>query len=296
MGGQGRTDDEKVARIAGRAHGVVTRRELLGAGLSERRVEGRVERGALIVEFPGVYRVGHRAPSVEARYMAAVKACGKQAVLSGLSAAWLWGLIKGPAPPPEVTAPTERRIKGIQTRRQRRIDPRDATRHRGIPVTTVPATLVRVPLLLSFDELARAAHEAAIPHHTTPEQIAAAQARHPKATGAKLLRAIVNGDAPILLSKLERRFRARLRAAGLPLPKTNTKAGSHYVDARWPAHNLTVELDSYRYHHTRHAWEQDRWRDREAHHRGDQIRRYTWTDVIEQPEPMLAELKTLLGP
>jgi very-short-patch-repair endonuclease len=195
-----------------------------------------------------------------------------------------------------VSTPTERRIKGIQTRRQRRIDPRDATRHRGIPVTTVPATLVRVPLLLSFDELARAAHEAAIRHHTTPEQIAATQARHPKAAAAKLLRAIVNGDAPVLLSKLERRFRARLRTANLPLPKTNTKAGSHYVDCRWPAHNLTVELDSYRYHHTRHAWEQDRRRDREAHHRGDQLRRYTWTDVIEEPEPMLAELRELLTP
>ena len=84
MGGWGRTDDEKVARIAGRAHGVVTRRELLGAGLSERRVDRRIERGALIVEFPGVYRVGHRAPGVEARYMAAVKACGKEALLCGL--------------------------------------------------------------------------------------------------------------------------------------------------------------------------------------------------------------------
>ena len=296
MGGRGRTDDERVARIAGRAHGVVTRRELLGAGLSERRVDRRIERGALIVEFPGVYRVGHRAPSVEARYMAAVKACGRKALLSGLSAAWLWGPMRGPAPVPEVTAPTERRIKGIQTRRQRRIDPRDATRHRGIPVTTVPATLVRVPSVLSFDDLARAAHEAAVRHGTTAEQVEAALERRPKAPGAARLRRVLRGDAPVLLSKLERRFRARLRAASLPLPITNTKAGSHYVDCRWPDHKLTVELDSYRYHHSRHAWEQDRRRDREAHRRGDQLRRYTWTDIFEEPQPMLAELKTLLGP
>jgi very-short-patch-repair endonuclease len=296
MGGQGRTNDQTVARIAARAHGVVTRRELLGAGLSERWIERRIERGALIVVFPGVYRVGHRAPSVEARYTAAVKACGEEALLSGLSAAWLWGLTKGSAPPPEVTAPTERRIKGIATRRRRRMNRRDATLHRGIPVTTVPATLVRMSSLLSFDGLARAAHEAAIRHHTTPEQIEAAQTRHEKAPGAKLLRAIVKGDAPVLLSKLERRFRARLRAAGLPLPRTNKEAGSHYVDCRWPAHNLTVELDSYRYHHTRHAWEQDHRRDREARQRGDEIRRYTWTDVFESPEPMLTELGDLLAP
>jgi very-short-patch-repair endonuclease len=81
----------------------------------------------------------------------------------------------------------------------------------------------------------------------------------------------------------------------LPLPRTNRKAGAHYVDCRWPEHKLTVELDSYRYHHTRHAWEQDRRRDREARQRGDAIRRYTWTDVFEEPEPMLAELRELLG-
>jgi hypothetical protein len=56
-----------------------------------------------------------------------------------------------------------------------------------------------------------------------------------------------------------------------------------------------VELDSYRYHHTRHAWEQDRRRDREARARGDAMRRYTWTDVFEEPELMLAELRELLG-
>ena len=285
-----------VASLASRAHGVVDREELLEAGLTARQIDHRVQTGLLIVEFPGVYRAGHRAPSVEARYMAAVRACGEGALLSGLSAAWLWGLIGGFAPPPEVTAPTERRIKGIKTRRVRRLDPKDATRHRKIPVTTVPATLVRIPSLLSFDDLTKAAHEADVRHGTKPEQVEAAQARHPNAAGARLLRAIVKGDAPTLLSKLERGFRARLRAAKLPLPSTNKQAGAHYVDCRWSGHALTVELDSYRYHHTRHAWEQDRRRDRAARARGDTIRRYTWTDVFDQPEQMLAELRELLQP
>jgi very-short-patch-repair endonuclease len=72
--------------------------------------------------------------------------------------------------------------------------------------------------------------------------------------------------------------------------------GGHRVDCRWPEHRLTVELDSYRYHHSRHAWEQDRQREREARARGDQLRRYTWRDVAEDPEPMLAGLRSLLDP
>jgi hypothetical protein len=73
--------------MATRAHGIVDREELLGAGITVKEIKGRVWKGALIREFPGVYRVGHRAPSVESLYLAAVRACGKGAVLCGLAAA-----------------------------------------------------------------------------------------------------------------------------------------------------------------------------------------------------------------
>ena len=59
--------EQRIARLAGRAHGTVARSELLGARVTERQIDGRLAKGALIVEFPGVYRVGHRAPSTEAR-------------------------------------------------------------------------------------------------------------------------------------------------------------------------------------------------------------------------------------
>jgi hypothetical protein len=67
------------------------------------------------------------------------------------------------------------------------------------------------------------------------------------------------------------------------------------VDCRRPDRRLTVELDSYTYHRSRHAWEQDRRREREAYARGDEFRRYTYGDVFERPEPMLAELRALLA-
>jgi hypothetical protein len=78
------------------------------------------------------------------------------------------------------------------------------------------------------------------------------------------------------------------------LPQTNRPAGSRRVDCRWPEQRLTVELDSYRYHQSRHAWEQDRHREREAHARGDDFRRYTYGDVFDDPRMMLAELRALL--
>jgi very-short-patch-repair endonuclease len=106
---------------------------------------------------------------------------------------------------------------------------------------------------------------------------------------------VLRGDVPVTLSKLESAFLDLVREAGLPIPETNRLVDSRRVDCRWPAHRLTVELDSYRYHHTRHAWEQDRRREREARARGDEFRRYTFGDVVEDRAPTLAELRALLG-
>ena len=92
------------ARTASSSHGVVTRRQLLGAGLSGAEIKRRVRKGLLIRQYKGVYRVGHQAPSLEARYLAAVRACGDGAVLCGFAAGHLHGLLKGSPPPPQVMA------------------------------------------------------------------------------------------------------------------------------------------------------------------------------------------------
>ena len=161
-------------------------------------------------------------------------------------------------------------------------------------MTTVARTLVDLAAVLSPDDLARACHEAGVRHGTTPADVEAVLARRRCAPGAGKLRSIMRGDVRVTLSKLERRFLARLREAGLALPQTNRPAGGRRVDCRWPELGLTVELDGYRYHHSRHAWEQDRRREREARARGDEFRRYTFGDVFEDPGPMLAELRALL--
>jgi predicted transcriptional regulator of viral defense system len=257
-------------------------------------VDRRVAKGTLHRVHRGVYRVGHRAPSIEASYLAAVLACGDGAVLSGLAAAHLFGLVRGKAPAPEVSAPGHRRIAGIQARRVR-LDRRDVSVYRGIPVTTVPRTLVDLAARVGAEDVARACHEADVKHKVGVEAVAAALARQPNATGAAKLRSVLRGDTPILLSRMEKAFLTQLKRARLPLPKTNKKADSHYIDCRWPDQNLTVELDSYRYHRTRHAWEKDRRREREARARGDEFRRFTYDDVTKHRAELLGELKPLLS-
>jgi len=94
------TTDRTIARLATRSHGIVTRAELLRAGITDAEIKHRLSSGALFPEHRGVYRVGHRAPSVEARYLAAVRACGDGALLSGRAAGHLWGSRRGQRHPP----------------------------------------------------------------------------------------------------------------------------------------------------------------------------------------------------
>jgi very-short-patch-repair endonuclease len=166
---------------------------------------------------------------------------------------------------------------------------------KGIPVTTPARTLVDLAAVVSAGELARAVHEASVRHDTTPDEVEAVLKRRRTSKGARALRNILWGDQGKTLSKLERAFLKLLRDHGLPLPVTNRLAGGRLVDCRWPEHKLTVELDSYRYHSSRHAWERDRARERQAYARGDQFRRYTWGDVVEHPEATLRELRSVLS-
>ncbi len=290
-----RTVEQELARLAGAAHGVVTRTQLLSAGVTVAELRQRVGAGALLRVHRGVYRVGHRAPSVEADYLAAAWACGDGSLLCDLAAAHLFAIVRGPAPPAQVLTPTERRVDGVRTRRSRHIDRRDATVWRGVPVTSVPRTLADLAAIQTIDELARACHEAGVRHGTTPRHVEAVLARRPSTPGAARLRAVLHGDVRVTLSALERRFLARLAQAALPHPQTNRRVGGRWVDCRWPAFRLTIELDGYRYHRSRHAWEQDRRREREARARGDEFRRYTYDDVLEQPGFMLSELRVLLS-
>ena len=190
---------------------------------------------------------------------------------------------------------TERRIEGILTQRSRTLDPRDVTETHQIPVTTVSRTLVDLAAVLPPEALARACHEAGVLHGTTPAQVDdGAEPAAPDAPARQRSAASSTATSTSRSASSSAASSQRLEAAGLPLPQTNRPAGGRRVDCRWPAHRLTVELDSYRYHRSRHAWEQDRRREREARLRGDEFRRYTYGDVFEEPRFMLGDLRRLL--
>ena len=283
-----------MARIAGAQHGVITLRQLLDAGLSRAGVQRWIQKAFLHPEFRGVYRVGHRAPSTTAHYLAAVFRGGEGAVLSGLAAAFVYGIVRGSPPQAEISTTAHRKAPGIVVRRVRTLPVREVTTYDRIRITTVPRVLVDIAGRSPLDDLAESCHHAEVRFHVKARAVLKVLGRRPNVPGAGKLREIWEGEG-ITLSKLERAFLALLEAAGLPRPLTNKVAHGWWVDCRWPECRLTVELDSYRFHHSRHAWEKDHRRERAARARGDEFRRYTYGDVTEDGEGVLKELAALIG-
>jgi hypothetical protein len=178
--------------------------------------------------------------------MAAVLAVGDGAVLSHLAAAKLWEIWRRRASRIDVVAPTRRRVAGLHVHRARHLHPRDVTTHDGIPVTTVPRTLVDLSSVLTAPQLANVIHEAAFRNRfdleATRNATQRATGRHTLDVLVTAVEAHLSGSAGTR-SALEDRFLAQIQANGLPEPLVNTKLNDIEVDFRWPDENLCVEID-----------------------------------------------------
>ena len=90
---RGKVDTERLAELAGRQSGVVSRAQLESVGVSDSAMSRWVQSHRLHRIHPGVYAVGHAALSLDGRLIAALLYGGDDAVFSHTTAAWLWRLI-----------------------------------------------------------------------------------------------------------------------------------------------------------------------------------------------------------
>src|SRR3954453_18067391 len=135
-------DAQRAARrLAKRQHWAIARVQLLALGFTPADIRHRIAKGRLHRIWAGIYAVDRPELTQEGLFAAAVLACGEGAVLSHISAAILWGLIRVRARVIEVSVPlnsTPRR-EGIKIHRRKAID---GTRHKNIPVTSPTQTLL----------------------------------------------------------------------------------------------------------------------------------------------------------
>lgn len=277
--------DWRISKIARLQHGIITTAQLAEAGLTKAATSQRAGRGRLHRLHQGVYAVGHVGLSDEARWMAAVLACGPGAVLSHGSAAAHWGLLRPLDGPIDITVPTHsgrKRRQGIRVHRcatlgaRLSIDPLQkrpvplVTVRDHIPVTTVPRTLADIPSTLAPYLVRRAIRQ------------------------AEFLRLPVGIETDGTRSDLERYSLRLCRRYRLPLPEVNVLIDGMTVDFLWRDRMLVVETDSYATHGGTVAFEDDKARDLRLRRLGYAVHRFSERQLELEPAAVAADIAAAL--
>ena len=231
--------------------------------------------------------------------MAAVLACGPDAVLSHRDAGAHWQIRRSDRTLIDVTAPRGRKYvhAGLTIHRPRVLLPQERTVHNGIPVTTVARTLVDLAAVISLNSLRYAWDDAERQKLFHLKEIETVRGRFKRRKGLRnidLLIAERRPLPPVTRSDLEILFVEFCAKYGLPTPSMNSWIGKYEVDAAFHDHRLAVELDS-RYHDTPGAYERDPIRDAELQILGYRILRITYRRLVDRPDELAAQIRALLA-
>ncbi len=282
-----------MARLAARQHGAVSFAQLGLLSMGRGAIQHRVAHARFYRRHRGVYLV--MAPAIApplACLMAAVLACSGRAVVGHRSAAWLWGFVPAPPDRVEVTvdAASVWQVAGIVKHRDR-LQRREVTRRRGIPVTSAARTLIDYAGDATPAELERAVEKARRDRLVSSRGLRTALRRAPRGRGAGLEAVLDSRQGPVLTrSEAEVRFVELVRAAQLSRPEHNVRVGRFEVDTLWREEGLVVEIDGYAFHSGRAAFERDRSRDAELQAAGLRVLRFTWRQLVHEPEVVLARV------
>ena len=272
--------------LAGRQHGIVTRRQLLALGFSSGSIEHRRETGRLHLVARGVYAVGWPALDLRRRWMAAVLTCDEDAALSHRSAAALLGIGRELPGRIDVSVPRrcELRRPGLLIRGRPSLTASDIGSSEGIPVTSSVRTLIDLATELDPTPLERAVNDADKRGLIDPERLHEEIGHFGGEPGVRPLRLLLDKLFFRLSdSDLEIYFRRIVKAAKLPTPISKQRVNRFEVDFFWPDLGLVVETDGLRYHRTPSAQTRDARRDRAHVMAGMTPLRFTHYEVRYEP-------------
>jgi very-short-patch-repair endonuclease len=283
----------KIAHIAERQYGHITREQLLDLGLESRAVTRMAGSGRLIRVHHGVYAVGHPRPEAIAVTSAALLACGPDAAVSHQSAAALWNIIPRYPRIPEITTTTDRRREGIKIHRNPSLEARDVRRHQNLRITSPARTIFDLTPRLTDKQLIRAFNEARLQAKLKPEHLKALVQRQPASPRVERISDLLDlaSEEPTR-SVLEDEFLTFIRNYGLPVPETNAQVGGYLVDALFEEAKVIVELDGRRFHIDN--FEQDRERDAALAELGYVTIRITWRRLRQRPAQEASRLRAIL--
>ena len=291
--------DEGVIRAVARTqHGLIARGELLAMGVTDHEIVRRVGNGRLEQPHPGVYYLNCTPATWRTEVLAAVVAAGPDALASHRTAAVLWefdAIYRGTI---EVTVPfnEEPDPEGVIVHRTRRINP--GMIHDSIPITSPEKALLDVTPLVPERVLEKAMRAAIRNGLTTPEKLDLAVRINGGrgVAGTRRFRRVIHivaADNSGSVAEID--LKHIVMDAPIPAPIQQLRVrlhggGNAYPDFAWPDRMRIVEVDGFEAHGTPEQLQHDLRRQNQLMDLGWEIRRFTATEIRDQPLRVRAEV------
>ena len=298
--------------------GVQTTAELLAVGLSAGQIRRMVRDGTLCLLRPGVYAPSASVASVLRdsrdtktrhaseqllRLAAALAATGSQSVGSHRSAGQVYGLGLVGRDLEQVTeitrAPGDR---GGHTARLgvlvhiANLPPDHVVSYRGVPLTSVPRTVIDLARVLPFGEGVAVADSALHAGLTSKAALAAVIADCPRWPGLQRAREVTAFSDARSESVLESLSRAAFRQAGLPPPDLQVWVGDDgeiigRADFLWRPYRTIGEADgAFKYQTPARARAQLE-RDARLRAAGYEVVHFTWAQITRVPAQVVDSIR-----
>jgi hypothetical protein len=297
---------------------VRTTAELLSSGLSAGRIRRLVRDGALCSLRPGVYASAatvtalvrnarderaRRAGEHLLRVAAALAVTGSRSAGSHRSAARVYGLGLvglGPEPTAEITrSPGERAGHANRSGALVHVAALPAGHvisYRGVPVTSVPRTVVDLARTLPFAQGVAVADSALYAGLTSKSELAAVIGDCPRWPGLQRAREVTVFSDARSESVLESLSRTVFHQAGLPPPDLQVWVGDDgeiigRVDFLWRRYNTIGEADGAAKYQTPARARTQLERDARLRTAGYEVVHFTWPQITRAPAQVVDEIQ-----
>jgi very-short-patch-repair endonuclease len=286
--------------LAAAQSGVISRPQLEAHGAHQRAVTRMLAGEYLRPLAAGVY-IARGAPlTFQARLWAATLSTG--GILGFSTSAELWGVTDEHDDLVHVVLPHSRRVYPPEWVRVHRVPvpSRQVVQREDLAVTANGWTLFDYLPTLSSSQAIRLADRALQRRWITPDDIAGRLRDFPRRRGNRMLRAVLAITSDGAAAESERRLHQVLRGAGVHgwTPNYAVWVDGELVavlDLAIPHRRVAIEVDGMAYHVDADRFQRDRARQNDLVMLGWTVLRFTWADITDLPQRIIAAIRSVAG-
>lgn len=295
-----------VLHIAARQYGLLSRDQAgRDLGLSDEAIRWLTRSGAWEAVLPGVLGLCGHPPSFERDVLAATLWGGGCTAASHRCAAALWKFRGFSSGLVEISSPKNRLHLPTPIVVHRHLPVMSAVTPWGvIPATNRLLTLLELGCVVSPPLVERALDDQLLEGHVSLRGLWWILDEHGGRgrRGAGTMRALLRERDPRFAppeGDLEADFLDLILSGGLPKPESQVEVRGpdgrpYYIDFAYPRRKVAIELDGYIWHAAKKRFQKDHNKQNVLVAQGWRVLRFTWYDVHERPEYVLATIAAVL--